>query len=187
MSLFSKGEIKELAGSEPFVCKPLGLATFTASDPKAKYTWIKDASDLSRKMYGTMSYAGELINNVNSVMQALNQTPGASADLMKEALRINSELDNIINIFNGPKAKASDEELPPMDMPLSNRLNEMASASYGTSDDITPAGKEQLDILKAEFPSVFERVKKAGEDLQKLDKQLDSISAPWTPGRVPVL
>jgi photosystem II stability/assembly factor-like uncharacterized protein len=187
MSLFSKGEIKELAGSEPFVCKPLGLATFTASDPKAKYSWIKDASDLSRKMYGTMSYAGELINNVNSVMQALNQTPGASADLMKEALRINSELDNIINIFNGPKAKASDEELPPMDMPLSNRLNEMASASYGTSDDITPAGKEQLDILKAEFPSVFERVKKAGEDLQKLDKQLDSISAPWTPGRVPVL
>jgi len=74
-----------------------------------------------------------------------------------------------------------------MDMPLANRLNEMASASYGTSDDITPAGKEQLDILKAEFPSVFERVKKAGEDLQKLDKQLDSISAPWTPGRVPVL
>jgi len=187
MSLFSKGEIKELAGPEPFVCKPLGLATFTSSDPKSKYSWIKDASDFSRKMYGTMSYAGELINNVNSVMQALNQTPGASADLMKEAERINIELDNIITIFNGPKAKASDEELPPMDMPLANRLNEMASASYGTSDDITPAGKVQLDILKAEFPSVFERVKKAGEDLQKLDKQLDSISAPWTPGRVPVL
>jgi hypothetical protein len=30
-------------------------------------------------------------------------------------------------------------------------------------------------------------VKKAGEDLQKLDKQLDAIKAPWTPGRVPVL
>jgi len=29
-------------------------------------------------------------------------------------------------------------------------------------------------------------VKKAGEDLQKLDKQLDAIKAPWTPGRVPV-
>ena len=63
----------------------------------------------------------------------------------------------------------------------------MASASYGTSGDISIIAKEQLDILKAEFPPVLERVKKAGEDLQKLDKQLDAIKAPWTPGRVPVL
>jgi hypothetical protein len=90
-------------------------------------------------------------------------------------------------IFNGPVAKASQEELPPMDMPLSQRLSEMASASYGTSGDISIIAKEQLDILKDEFPSVLARVKKAGEDLQKLDKQLDAIKAPWTPGRVPVL
>ena len=66
-------------------------------------------------------------------------------------------------------------------------LSEMASASYGTSGDITTIAKEQLDILKTEFPPVLERVKKAGEDLQKLDKQLDAVKAPWTPGRVPVL
>ena len=74
-----------------------------------------------------------------------------------------------------------------MDMPLSQRLSEMASASYGTSGDISNSAKEQLDILKAEFPPVLARVKKAGEDFQKLDKQLDAIKAPWTPGRVPVL
>ena len=90
-------------------------------------------------------------------------------------------------IFNGPAAKASDEELPPMDMPLSQRLSNMASASYGTSGDITTIAKEQMDILKVEFPPILERVKKAGQDLQNLDKQLDAIKAPWTPGRVPVL
>jgi len=30
-------------------------------------------------------------------------------------------------IFNGPEAKASEEEIPPMEMPLSHRLGEMAS------------------------------------------------------------
>ena len=90
-------------------------------------------------------------------------------------------------IFNGPVAKASEEEIPPMDMPLSGRLGEMASATYGTSGDITPIAKEQLDILKTEFPPVLTRVIKAGEDLQNLNKQLDAAKAPWTPGRVPVL
>ncbi len=72
-------------------------------------------------------------------------------------------------------------------MALSDRLSEMANASYGTSGDISIIAMEQLDILKVEFPPVLARVKKAGEDLQKLDKELDSIKAPWTPGRVPVL
>jgi photosystem II stability/assembly factor-like uncharacterized protein len=187
MSLYAKGETRELAGPEPFVCKPLGLATFSTNDEKAKYEWINNASDFSRSIYGTISYTSELVNKVNAVMQAIHQTPGASSGLMKEAERINSELDKIMFIFNGPQAKASEEELPPMELPLSKRLNEMASATYGISGDITIAAKEQLEILKSEFPPVLERVKKAGTDLQNLDKQLDAAKAPWTPGRVPVL
>jgi photosystem II stability/assembly factor-like uncharacterized protein len=187
MALFSKGEIKELSAPVPFVCQPLGLSSFKTTDQKAKNSWIEEASDFSRKMYGTMSYTSELVNKVNAVMQSIHQTPSASEDLMKEAKRIADELDKILFIFNGPEAKASQEEIPPMIMPLSQRLGEMASASYGTSGDITIIGREQLEILKSEFPPVLERVKKAGEDLQKLDKQLDEVKAPWTPGRVPVL
>ena len=187
LSLYAKGVIKELSAAVPFVCKPLGLATFQATDQNAKAAWIKDASEFSRVMYGTMNYTSELLNNVNAAMQAIHQTPGAPADLMKEAERIDTELDDIQFIFNGPQAKASQEELPPIDMPLSQRLGEMASASYGTSGDISIIGKEQRNILKTEFPPILERVKKAGLDLEKLNKQLDAIKAPWTPGRVPGL
>jgi hypothetical protein len=67
------------------------------------------------------------------------------------------------------------------------RLGEMASATYGTSGDISATAKEQLNILKSDFPPILERAKKAGLDLQNIDKQLDSLKAPWTPGRVPVL
>jgi hypothetical protein len=88
LSLFSKGEIKELSAPEPFICKPLGLATFTATDLKSKYSWISEASEFSRSMYGTISYTTELLNKVNAVMQAIHQTPGASNEMMKEAERI---------------------------------------------------------------------------------------------------
>jgi hypothetical protein len=187
LSIFSKGETKELAAPVPFLCKPLNLATFPSTDLKAKYAWISEASDFSKSIYATISYTTELMNKTNAVMQAIHETPVASAEMMKEAERINNELDKIMFIFNGPAAKASDEELPPMDLPLSQRLGSMASASYGTSGDITTIAKEQMDILKVEFPPILNRVKKAGQDLQNLDKQLDEIKAPWTPGRVPEL
>ncbi len=187
LALFAKDQIKELAAEVPFVCKPLNLATFPAKHPDIRSAWINEASDLARSIYGTISYTSELQNKINAVMQALHETPGATPEMMQEAERINNELINIKYRFNGPEAKASEEELPPMEVPLVQRLSAMASATYGTTTDITAIAKDQLNILKTDFPPVLERVKKAGIDLQNLDKQLDSIKAPWTPGRVPVL
>ena len=68
-------------------------------------------------MYGTISYTGELVNQVNAVMQAIHQTPAATEEMMKEAEMMN-RVENIMMIFNGPEPKASEEELPPMPMPL---------------------------------------------------------------------
>jgi photosystem II stability/assembly factor-like uncharacterized protein len=187
MAINVNGSVKNLSEPVSFVCKPLNLATFTATDLKGKYAWLNEASEFSRTMNGTVSYTNELSEKVNSIMQVLQQTPSASAEMISEAKRIDDEIDNIIFIFNGPVAKASQEEVPPTDMSLNQRLNEMASASYGTTGDISIIGKEQLEILKTEFPPVLERARKAGEDLQKLDKQLDALKAPWTPGRIPVL
>jgi photosystem II stability/assembly factor-like uncharacterized protein len=187
MSIYSKGETRELAPAELFICKPLNLSTFTALDQNSKYKWIKEVSDFTRSVYGSISYANELLKKVNAVMQAIHQTPASTPELMKEASRINTELKDVLSIYSGPRAKASWEELPPMNMPLSERLDNMASATYGTSGDISATAREQLRILLEEFPPLMERIKKAGEDLQALDRKLDAVKAPWTPGRVPVL
>ena len=187
LAICSKGVTKELVSEVPFVCKPLGLATFTSKDLKSKYGWISEASDFARTVYAAKSYVSELSDKTNAVLEVIHLTPGTSSEMMKEAERINTELDKIMFIFNGPVAKASEEEIPPVELSIMQRLGEMASATYGTSGDISTTAKEQLNILKSDFPPILERVKKAGQDLQNLDKQLDSIKAPWTPGRVPVL
>jgi photosystem II stability/assembly factor-like uncharacterized protein len=187
MSMCAKGETRELAGPENFVCKPLNLSTFQSSDPKANLDFLKEASEYSRKVYGSISYANELLTRSNSVLQALQLTPAATPAMKTEAFRLLNELKNIMFRFNGPQAKASWEEVPPTDMPLSQRLGEIAITSYSSSSDITGIVKDQLEILKSEFPPVLDRIRKAGEDLQKLDRQLDDIKAPWTPGRVPKL
>jgi photosystem II stability/assembly factor-like uncharacterized protein len=187
MALCSKGELKELAEPVSFVCRPLEINTFPATDMKGKQTFLETSADFCRTVYGSFSYANELSAKSNSVLQAIQQTPTASPELMKEAQRINTELSDILFRFTGPEAKASQEEIPPTDVPLFQRLNEIALTSYSYSGDITGIVKSQLEILKAEYPPILERIRKAGEDLKKLDNELDRVKAPWTTGRVPKL
>jgi hypothetical protein len=187
MAMFAKGEIRQLAGPETFVCKPLDIVTFTSTDNSAKLAWLKEASALARTVYGTMSYGNELLTRANSVLQAMQVTPSATIEMKKEASRIIAELEAVNFRFRGPVAKASSEEIPPTDVPLADRLGEIAMTSYSLSGNISKIAKEQLNILKTEFPPVLDRVVKAGNDLQNLEKQLDTIGAPWTTGRVPRL
>ncbi len=187
LAMYAKGEIKDLAGPVPFVCKPLDIVTFPSTDNSAKLAWLKEASDYARTVYGTINYTNELLNRVNAIMQVLQNAVPVTPVMKKEADRLNMEIQAIILRFRGPEAKASSEELPPMDVPLSDRLNEIAITSYSTSSNISQIAKNQLTILKSDFPPVLERVTKAGKDLQNLEIQLDEIKAPWTPGRVPKL
>jgi len=187
MAMFAKGEIKELAGPEPFACKPLDLATFPSTDNKAKLEWLKEASSYARTIYGTLSYNNEILNRANAVLQAMQVTPGATAAMKKEALELIREIESINFRFRGPVAKASSEEIPPVDVPLADRLGEIAITSYSLSGNISKIAREQLEILKDEFPPVHARVIEAGSRLQKLEGMLDQIGAPWTPGRVPKL
>ena len=138
-------------------------------------------------MYGTISYTTELVNKVNAIRQAIHQTPAATPEIMKEAERINDELDNIMFIFNGPKQRQARKKFLLWTCLLHKDLRKWLQPVMEQAGDISVIGKEQLEILKVEFPPVLARIKKAGEDLQKLDKQLDAVKAPWTPGRVPVL
>ncbi len=187
MALFAKGELKEIAGPVPFICKPLDIVTFPSTDNRAKLAWLKEASEYSRTVYGTMNYTNELLGRANAVAQSLQGTPAATIEMKNEAARIITELENVNFRFRGEPAKASSEEVPPADVPLGDRLGEIAINSYSTSGNISQIAKDQLTILKAEFPPVLEKATKAGDDLQKLELKLDAIKAPWTPGRVPKL
>lgn len=187
LAMYTKGEVKDIAEPVSFICKPLDIVSFPATDNNAKSAWLKEASEYARTVYGTQSYNGELLDRANAVMQALQNTPEATQEMKKEALRIINELESVSFRFRGPEAKASSEEIPPTDVPLNDRLNEIAITSYGLSGNISQIAKDQMTVLKTEFPPVLERVTKAGEDLIKLEKQLDAIKAPWTPGRVPKL
>ena len=187
MAMYTKGEVKELAGPEPFVCKPLDIVTMPVTDPVAKEKWIREMTDFAKTAYGAISYASELDGKVNSIMQAIHQTPEAPPELMKEAAALNDELEEINYLIRGISVGASTEETPPSPVSLSARLSAMSRSLYGNSGDISGIADQQFRILKKEFPVLLERIQRAGKTVDTLDAKLDEIRAPWTSGRVPKL
>jgi photosystem II stability/assembly factor-like uncharacterized protein len=187
MAMYAKGEISELAGPEPFECKPLDIVTLPLTDAAAKEKWIREMTAFAKTAYGAISYAAELEGKVNTIMQTIHQSTDAPASFMEEASALSDEIEEINYLIRGISVGASTEETPPSPVSLSARLSAMSRSLYGNSGDISGIADQQFTILKKEFPVLLERIQKAGKAVDALNAKLDEIKAPWTSGRVPKL
>jgi len=138
-------------------------------------------------MAGTRQMAREQQVKLNTIRNAIKQTPGTGSNMLIDVLALQDELDNILYKLEGPSAKASWEELSPMEMPLNRRLNLMVRTHWSSTSELTKTETDQLEILKEEFPPVLKQLKEVVDGIDKVETRLDELKAPWTPGRIPVL
>jgi len=138
-------------------------------------------------MQGTEDYTENLNKRVVSMLQAMNSSPGIPADLIKKAGDIQSKLDVILNQkFNRQSIRPSEEENPPAPVTLNQRLGKLSWISFGSTGDPTSTQMDAYNILLEEFPPVYNQVKQLGEvDVPQLEKALEAIGVPVTPGRLP--
>lgn len=187
MALWHKGELKQLAGPVSFKADKLGVVTLPAEDYAENTAFAKEVSRLSVAMVGTTRLTNELITKVENIKQAIYNTPEAGQDLMNKARHIGDELDEINFVLNGVSPKASREEIPPAQVPLNIRLSNISSGFIGNLSAISSTEKNSLAILKEEFPPVLAKLQRIFEnDIPALERQLNQVNAPWTPGRLPV-
>ncbi len=187
MTLTANGETKPLAGPVEFSAIVLENTTLPAADRKGMTEFHKKIAEITRVMQGTENYAEALYRRSTSILQALNSTPAASADLLKRAREIQLQLDEILNVkFNRNTGKPSEEENPPAPVPLNSRLGKLSWISWSSTSAPSQTQKDAYAILEAEFPPVYDQVKHLGEtDIPQLEKALENLGAPVTPGRLP--
>jgi len=187
MSLTAAGETRQLAKPVEFNAVVLNNSSLPAPDRFGMAAFHQKVAELTRVIQGTESYAEGLMKRTNSVLQALNSTPAAPPDLVEKALVIQKCLDEILNVkFNRRTNKPSEEENPPGPVPLNSRLGKLTWISWSTTGAPTQGQLDAYDILEAEFPSVYEDVRKIGtSDLPELEEALEHFHAPVTPGRLP--
>jgi hypothetical protein len=187
LTLTSQGETKHLAGPVEFNAMILNNTTLPANDRNAMVEFHKKVAEITRVMQGTENYAESLNKRVASILQALNSTPKASPDIMAKAREVQVQLDEILNIkFNRNSNKPSEEENPPAPVTLNSRLGKLSWISWSSTSDPSQTQKDAYTILEAEFPPVYDQIKRIGEiEIPQLEKALENLGAPITPGRLP--
>ncbi len=188
VSIYEKGDVKELLVNKEFNVNALKNTTLPASDRKAMVQFQRNVAEITRVMAGAIDFNEELIEKVDYLKQAIVITPGASHDLLVEAERIEKELDDILFTFEGSNAKASSEEIPPRQVPLTDRLQYIIWGQSGSTSAITSTSKMAYEIIQEELPALIEKLKIiATVDIKNLENKIEEAKAPWTPGRIPVL
>jgi len=187
LSMYHDGKELPLAEPESFKAKVLNNTTLPDKDRSALNDFFNEMSEVWRVASGAEKYLNSLETKTAYVQQAIQLSNGATLKMKTEAQAVKEELEKIEFIFNGTPAKASFEEVPPENMSLLRRLNEAVRASWQSTSAPTSTQKMNYNIVKDMLPTVLQRIRKADGRLKILESQLDSIKAPYTPGRVPQL
>lgn len=188
LSMVYRGEEKKLSGPVDFNVVVLNNTTLPAENRAELTAFQKKGAELVRTVMGAQRFANELANKVETIRQTINNTPGATFDLMKKASVIAKDLDEIQFKFSGPPVAASAEETPPREVTLTGRLRTMIGSQMRSTSNVTEKQKIAYNVLYEEIQPVLQQLKKISEvDIKGLESELEKVGAPWTPGRTPEL
>jgi photosystem II stability/assembly factor-like uncharacterized protein len=187
MAQVVQGVTTKLVDPVEFVVKPLNNTTLPAPDREELVAFQNKLAKLGRVVRGAENLALDIQDRIKSDKQAAQRTPLVSQELIDRIVKIETTIDDILWKFRGQPSKASDEENLPAIPPINDRLNSIIWIHWNSTSAVTQTQRDVYDVLKAEFPPILEQLKVLYEtELPAIEKELESIGAPWTPGRIPV-
>ncbi len=187
MSLWFEGQEEQLVAPVEFTCQKLNLSTLPAADYNEVVAFGKKVSKLSAAINGTNQMTNDMIGKMETIKQAIYATPEADQKLMDKARELGKKLEALKFKMEGIQAKASWEEIPPAQIPIMERLSNIAYGHYSSTSAITGTEKADLAILEEEFPPILDELKQLVEkEIPALEDAMNKANVPWTPGRLPV-
>lgn len=188
MAMVAGGETTELAASTPFKAVVLNNTTLPAPDREALVAFQQQVAGLTRKVQGTYRFATELSEKLETMMQAVHQTPSASPELKAGIYQLSLKVDAILFAFAGETPKASREEIPPSPVAINERLGNLTYAFYRSTSAPTSTQRMSYDIINDEFPALHAQLKQITElDLPAIETEMEKAGVPYTSGRLPGL
>ncbi|MDA3860185.1 MAG: glycosyl hydrolase [Melioribacteraceae bacterium] len=188
MDMHINWTVKKLVSNVEFKTETLNNTTLPSTDRTSLEDFQKKTVELARVVWGTEKYADDLYRRLQFVKQAIYETPAVSLDMFNIASKLSNDVDNILFLFNGEKAKASQEEVSPALVSLNERLGTLLYTHWRSTSNITKNQKTAYKLLSKKIPEIQKELLRISEvDVKKLEEEMENKGAPWTPGRMPKL
>lgn len=172
-----------LAGPIEFNCSPLGSPSIPG-DRTALNAFEKKAADLQRAVLGALNALNESRTRVEVLKTALMQTPAPSQTMYESLLALQERLTSLSRSITGDDvAQRYNENGPPA---LLGYVDAMTQGFWSSTTSPTGTEQKAYDVAADEFARLYEMLRQIVEtDLPKVEKELDQMGGPWTPGRFP--
>jgi photosystem II stability/assembly factor-like uncharacterized protein len=177
--------VTELAGLQTFKVITEQSASMSASDRIAQEEFLRKVSRLYRAYSGALHTAQDVESRMKTIREALHDTPAAEKQLETAADGIERHDHEILRALRGDIDIARRNEQVPTS--IGDRLGSIMEGERFSLAKPTQTNLDAYNIAAAEFADQLAKLHVLVEvDLAKLEKDMESAGAPWTPGRVPV-
>jgi photosystem II stability/assembly factor-like uncharacterized protein len=178
------GEETKLTEAVGFKVETLGLATLPAEDRAELVEFQKEVRNLNRAVHAASDIVRELNDKIQHFKVALKSVTTHQAQLRTDIQSVENKMDDIQRqLFGDSIMRQIDKEAEPG---LSSRIRRIIYDQRRSTSAPTQSQRDAFQIVAEEFPSVLAALKKIiEEDIKKIEKKLEEIGAPYTPGRVP--
>lgn len=183
MSKFEDGQFAELAGPVTFNCIGLNTGSFPVEDKKSLQAFTNKVAELRRVVSGTEQYRREQENKIRYLKAAVQKTPAAPLELNTQIQQLENRLKTAGVALNGDPSLGSREfETAPS---INGRLGRITYGLWNSTVALPASFEESYQATEKAFRPVYGEIKSIGEDIKKLEAQMEKYAAPYTPGRLP--
>jgi hypothetical protein len=174
-----------LAQPVKFNAIPLNNTTLPAENRKELVEFQQKVARMSKAIQGSMQLIESYKVKFAAIRTALANTPRINNNVSQKMNELIAELEEVDFLFGGVEARASWEEIPPAQVPISRRINSIVGTHWSSTSGVTQTQIDQFEILKEEFPAALKRLQNVAHEMKWVETELKKQGAPWTPGRVP--
>jgi hypothetical protein len=177
LSKYEDGVYTELAPAVPFKCVSLNAGSFQVGRQEALQAFTIKVAELRRVVTGTEQYRREQENKLRYLRAALLKTTAAPLDLSQQILQLENRVKAASVAINGDPSLGSREfETSPS---INGRLGRMTGGLWNSSVALPVSFETSYALVEKEFKPIYNEVKAIGEDVKKLEAQMEKYSAPF--------
>lgn len=184
MSKCVNGEVTKITDEVSFKAIPLANTSLPAADRKELVAFQKKVRELSRAVNASSRLVNELQDKVRHFKTALKSLTSGDEELSREIQSIENSLRDIRRLLYGDSIQQRlDRDTIPG---IVGRVNNIIYEQWRSTSVPTTTQRSAYDIAAEEFAPVLEKLKKiVKSDVPRVEKKLEELGAPYTPGRLP--
>jgi photosystem II stability/assembly factor-like uncharacterized protein len=177
--------ISQLGDVQSFSVFVPGQENMQTKDVVELTDFQKKVSELQRAVSGASQLANDIKSRLGSIKKALQETAAPVDNLTKDALAIETGLNVILKSIRGDNTLRSRNENSPVS--ISERVNRIVDDERSSTSRPTQTHMDAYKIAGEDFNVELQKLRTLIEvDLSKLETAMETVGAPWTPGRIPV-